>query len=180
MFADPPKRILWCYGVYQQAYNQMQEDIPNITFMEGLPDQIDDYFDGKEPACLVLDDLMFSGANSQDIAKICTQGSHNKNVSIFILVQNVFHRGNYMRCISLNCRYIIVMRNNRDKSQIVTLGKQLYPYNTRFLRDAYEDSIKLSKYGYLFLDLNHEEDSMRVRTQIFPDELHYVYVIKNK
>ena len=180
MFEEPPKKIVWCYGVYQEAYNSMQAELPAVTFIEGLPERIEDYFDSREPACLVLDDLMFSGTKSQDIVKVFTEGAHHRKIAIFLLVQNLFHGGDFMRTISLNCRYIILMRNNRDKMQVMSLAKQMFPNNTRFLCDAYEDSTKMSKYGYLFLDLNHEQDCMRVCTQILPDELHFAYVMKTK
>ena len=179
MFEEPPKKIVWCYGVYQDAYNSMLSEFDNLTFVEGLPENINDHFDGIEPGCLVLDDLMFTGAKSEAVAKILTEGSHHRNIAVFLLVQNIFHGGAFMRTISLNSRYIVLMRNNRDKLQVMNLAKQMFPNNTHFLCDAYEDSIKMSKYGYLFIDLNHPESSLRVRTQIFPDELHYVYVMKN-
>ena len=72
------------------------------------------------------------------------------------------------------------MKNNRDEMQVMNLAMQMFPNNTRFLCEAYEYSTKMNKYGYLFLNLNHEQDCMRVRTQIFPDELHYVYVMKKR
>lgn len=180
MFEDAPRKCLWLYSVWQDSYNAMQAEFPDMTFVQGLPEHIDDYFDGTQAGCIILDDLMFTGAKSQDVMKVFTQGSHHKRIAIFLLVQNVFHGGNFMRTISLNCRYIVLMRNNRDKMQVMNLAKQMFPNNARYLCDAYEDSVKMSKYGYLFLDLNHEQDCMRVRTQIFPDELHYVYVMKNK
>ena len=179
MFEEPPQNIVWCYGVYQPAYNALQAEIPGITFVEGLPENINDYFvKEKEPSLCVLDDLMFTGAKSQDVVKVFTEGAHHKRIAICLLVQNLFHGGEFMRTISLNCRYIVLMRNNRDKLQVMNLAKQMFPGNTQFLCQAYEDSMKLSKYGYLFLDLNHAQECMRVRTQIFPDELHYVYVMK--
>ena len=180
LFIDPPQRILWCYGVYQKTYSEMAATFPNIILHEGLPEKLDDYFDGKEAGCLVLDDLMFAGTKSESICKVFTESSHHLNLAVFLLVQNLFHGGDYFRCMSLNCRYIILMRNNREKAQVVNLGKQIFPQNTRYLKEAYEDSIKLSKYGYLLIDLNNESDCMRLRTQIFPDDIHYVYICKKK
>ena len=178
MFEEPPTKIVWCYGVYQDGYNVMQAEFPTMTFVEGLPDSLDNYFDNGQPGCLILDDLMFSGTKSEDIAKVFTLGAHHKKIACFLITQNIFSSSGYMRTISLNCRYIILMRNNRDKLQIVNLAKQMFPGNSQYLCQAYEDSINLSKFGYLFLDLNHDQHCMRVRTQIFPDELHYVYVMK--
>ena len=179
IFVEPPQRILWCYGVYQNTYSEMQTRFPNMVLHEGLPDNLGDYFDGKQAGCLVLDDLMFSGTKSEKVCKVFTESAHHLNIAVFLLVQNLFHGGDYFRCMSLNCRYIILMRNNREKSQVVNLGKQIFPQNTRYLKEAYEDSIKLSKYGYLLIDLNNEDECMRLRTQVFPGEMQYVYICKN-
>ena len=152
----------------------------NMILHEGLPENLEDCFYGKDSGCLVLDDLMFAGTKSENICKVFTEGAHHLNIAIFLLVQNQFHGGHYFRCMSFNCRYIILMRNNREKSQVVNLGRQIFPQNTRYLKEAYEDSIKLSKYGYLLIDLNNEHDCMRLRTQIFPGKIQYVYICKNK
>ena len=35
IFTEPVASVLYCYGVYQEYYNQM--NIPNLIFHEGLP-----------------------------------------------------------------------------------------------------------------------------------------------
>ena len=37
MIEGAPENIIWCYGIYQPAYDEMQRNIPNITFVEGVP-----------------------------------------------------------------------------------------------------------------------------------------------
>lgn len=37
MFKKPTVRILFCYGVWQDLYNQMNKEIPLIEFYQGLP-----------------------------------------------------------------------------------------------------------------------------------------------
>ena len=41
MFTSPLKKIIYCYGVYQDFYDDMQRDIPNIEFFSGLPTRDD-------------------------------------------------------------------------------------------------------------------------------------------
>ena len=41
MIEGAPEKIIWCYGIYQQAYDEMQRTIPNLTFMEGLPSDLE-------------------------------------------------------------------------------------------------------------------------------------------
>lgn len=36
MIDGAPYNIIWCYGIYQHAYDEMQSSIPNIHFVEGV------------------------------------------------------------------------------------------------------------------------------------------------
>ncbi|GFX24781.1 uncharacterized protein TNCV_4488721 [Trichonephila clavipes] len=51
-----PKKIIWCYGVYQALY----EEMPNISFHEGIPSNLHQYSD----ALIVIDDLMDATSKS--------------------------------------------------------------------------------------------------------------------
>ena len=50
LMSPPPEQIVWCYSIWQKAYDQIEAD-----FIQGIPDL--DYFDGQ-PTLLILDDLM--------------------------------------------------------------------------------------------------------------------------
>jgi len=51
----PPHKIIWCYGVYQAAFDGARVD-GSAEFREGLPDP--ESFDGRQRTLLVIDDLM--------------------------------------------------------------------------------------------------------------------------
>lgn len=36
-----PKNIIWCYGIFQSAYDDIQRSIPNIHFVEGVPSDLE-------------------------------------------------------------------------------------------------------------------------------------------
>ena len=42
---DPPDKILYCYGIFQDLYREMEQSTPGITFLEGLPSksEIEDF-----------------------------------------------------------------------------------------------------------------------------------------
>jgi hypothetical protein len=52
LVTPPPQEIVWCYGVYQDAFTELT----NVRFIEGLPDINE--FDGSKRILLVIDDLM--------------------------------------------------------------------------------------------------------------------------
>ena len=100
-----------------------------------------------------------------------TQGSHHRNLSVIYLVQNLFHQGKGNRDISLNCHYLVIFKNPRDKLQILTLAKQMYPRKTGYFLQKYEEAVS-RPFGYLFIDLKTTTpDHCRLRTNVLPGEV---------
>lgn len=117
---------------------------------------------------VILDDLMNDTNN--EVMSLFTRHSHHRNISVVFLVQNIFFGASkFFRTISLNCHYICAMKNPRDRQQIVTLAQQLYPENTKFVKEAFADSTR-NAFTYLLFDLTQTcLDKLRFRTNIFPD-----------
>jgi len=157
MIDPPPSTIVYCYGEYQQLFREYSD----VVFRQGLPDVTD--FDGSEPALLIIDDLM--NEVDESVANIFTRGFHHRNVSVILLVQNLFHKNKHVRTISLNSHYLVLYKNPRDASQIANLFRQIVPTSWR------------EPYTYLLVDLRpHQDEVLRLRTNVFPGETHYVYV----
>jgi hypothetical protein len=109
------------------------------------------------------------------LTKLFTKGSHHRNVSIIFIVQNIFHKGKEMREISLNAHYLVLFKNPRDRSQVVHLGRQLYPTKVKFFQESYEDATS-KPFTYLLLDLKSDtEEALRMRTGMFPGDVYYIY-----
>ena len=162
--------ILWCYGVYQDIFNEQK----NIEFHDGLPNE--NMFDGKRKTLLIIDDLM-SQADDR-VENIFTRLSHHMNVSVLFLTQNLFFKSKQARTISLNSHYIVVFKNARDALQISNLARQMYPGNSKYMVEAFKDATS-GPYGYLLIDMKpYTEEAYRLRTNIFPGETHYVYIRK--
>jgi len=168
---DPtPSKIVYCYGEYQQLFR----NYPRVVFHQGLPDLND--FDGSEPILLIIDDLMHE--TNETVVNLFTKGSHHRNVSVIYLAQNLFPKNKFARTISLNAHYMVLFKNPRDASQFANLARQMYPKKSQFAIEAYKDATR-EPYSYLLVDLRPEQDDdLRLRTNIFPGEAHYVYVAK--
>ncbi len=172
---DPtPSRIVWHYGEYQHMFDELQS---LVEFKEGLPDI--EHFEGSEPTLLVLDDLMQE--TDESVSKLFTKGSHHRNLSILLLVQNVFDKNKHLRTISLNTHYLVFFKNPRDASQFTHLAKQMRPGHVHHMQEAFTDATT-RPYGYLFIDFTQETtEDVRLRTDIFPDEAtQMVYINKGK
>ena len=172
MFGDnPPSNILYCYGVWQELFEQMEEEIPNIVFLKGLPSlqQIEE-FSGSKHNIIILDDLMEECVKNPEVENLFTRGAHHKKLSVIYINQNMFCQGKNAKSISLNTHYIILLQNLRDQSQIRRLGQQIFPGQGHLLLEAYKESLQ-SPFGYLVIDLApNTVQKYRLRTNIFPGE----------
>jgi len=174
---NPPQKILYCYGIWQSLFDEMEANITNIIFHKGLPtsQQIDKITQNNAHNIVILDDLMQDVVKNPEIEILFTRGAHHKKISVIYLNQNMFCQGKYARSIALNCHYLIVFKNLRDSSQIQRLGQQIFPGKSQILVEAYKDCIA-KPYGYLVIDLSpHTEEEYRLRTNIFPGEDTIVY-----
>ena len=161
MLEPPPSKIIYCYGEYQQLFCRY----PQVIFHQGLPDMSD--FDGREPVLLIVDDLMRE--TNETVANLFTKGSHHRNL---------FPKNKFARTISLNAHYMVLFKNPRDANQFAILARQMYPKQSQYAVEAYEDA-KREPYSYLLVDIQPEQDKdLRLRTNIFPGEKHYTYVPK--
>ena len=106
MFTKPVSSVLYCYGVFQDYYNEMK--IPNIEFHEGLPDldKVKSLNDSKFHV-IVLDDLMEHIVKSIDTQNLFTKYCHHFNISAIFLTQNIFAQGPCSRTININT-YVLV------------------------------------------------------------------------
>ena len=171
---DPtPENIIYFYAEYQDAFGEIQNLVPGIKFIQGLPDNIMDSINPERRNLFIIDDMM--GEKDGVISKLFTKKSHHGNLSEIYIVQNLFHQSKEHRTISLNASYLCLTKNVRDASQITHLAKQLYPSQTKFFQQAYQLATK-EPYSYLFVDLTPTcPDEIRIRSGIFPTDTHYVY-----
>jgi len=175
--------VIWCYGMWQSLYTQIQSEklcpVP-IRFHEGLYDF--ESLDGTNGALLcIIDDLMVETHNDSRLTNLFTKTSHHKNLSAMFLSQNLFFKGKNSRDISLNSHYLVLFKNVRDRAQINHLARQISPNNPQSVVESYEDCTK-RPWGYVVFDFKPTtNDDYRIRTNIFPsDEYETVYVPRVK
>ena len=169
------EKIIWLYGEYQPAYIELSSKFPHILFIEGIPENLNEYIDPNFRNLIVIDDLMSETGSDKKVTNLFTKGSHHRNLSVILLLQNLFYNGKESQTISLNAHYIVLFKNPRDNTIVTSLA---YPGKIKFLQEAFQDATKLP-YHYLFLDLKpYTDEKFRVRTYIMPSETQYAYVNK--
>ena len=176
--SEAPKKVIYCYGVWQPLFDNMER--LGVIFQEGLPsaELLDEVASNGQHNLIVIDDLIDQMVKSPSMELLLTQGCHHKNFSVIYLTQNLFQQGKSARTLALNTWYLVMFRNLRDASQIMVLGRQMYPGEAGILKEAYDDATH-KPYGYLVIDSSPQaEPKYRLRTHIFPDEDCVVYVPK--
>lgn len=159
-------KVLWCYGQMQELYNKNIENV-EIIYNKGLPSL--EYIQEIKPNLIVLDDLMDNITN--EIKDLFTKTSHHLNISVIFIVQNIFNQNKYMRTISLNSHYIIILKGARITQQVTILSRQIFPNKSKEVTEIFK-AATAKPFGYLLFDLHPQSnDKYRLRTRIFKEEV---------
>ena len=77
---DPPKEIIYCFGIHQPMFEEMEKNILNITFHQGLPspEDVDNFTADRRHRLIVLDDMMHRVVQNVDMKLLFTQGCHRR------------------------------------------------------------------------------------------------------
>ena len=180
--SNPPVQVMYCYGVHQPLFDQMEKEMSYIEFHPGIPTQteIEQFTSDGRHRLICLDDLMSEVTSSKTMQDLFCQYCHHRNLSVIFITQNIFQQGKFARTIALNTHYLVLLRNMRNASQVNALGRQLYPGNAGMLEEIYKDATS-EAYGYLVIDTSpHSDDRHRLRTKIFPGETPIIYVPKTQ
>lgn len=145
-----------------------ENNIVNL-FIKGIPqeEELKNFFQKYKNyggTFAIFDDLMDS--INETILNCFTVFSHHLKASICLLVQSLFLENKIYRICSLNAHYIILMKNKRDASSVSYLARQMSPYHTKYITEAYAQATK-NPYSYLFFDMRQEtNDLVRLRSNI--------------
>lgn len=160
-FEKPFSKMFYCYSIWQPIYDEMKSSIENIEFYKGFPDMdlLTEWGNLSGEKCLVIDDLLLEASDSKELIFLLTVGIHHYSLTLIFIFQSLYFKGKAMRTASLNCHYFILFKNYRDQLQIQTLGKQIFPGQSKYFMDAYMKATSV-KYRPLIVDLNPHTNKM--------------------
>jgi hypothetical protein len=183
MYTVPPKNIIYAFGVYQKVFTQLETELNNITFHEGLPtkEMIESLGSEEEEdhSLVVIDDLMDEICKSAEMCALFTRDVHHRRISVIMITQNIYHQSKYSRTISLNTSYLILMKTCRDLQQIHHLSRQMFPSTPKRLLEAYEDTTRRPR-GYLVVNnlTGSGDEDIHLSTNILPEDSLVLYTRK--
>lgn len=166
MYDVKPGPFHYFYKVHQKKFEQIEQQ-HGVIFHDFMCTMswIKKHISPHENATIILDDL--ARDMTADTAEIFSVGSHHFSVNIIIICHNLFDRNPAFRTISLNTRYLIIMKNPRDNSTIHNFARQFDPGNNRRMVSIYKDATE-RPFSYLFIDLDQmTQEDLRLRSNIF-------------
>ena len=169
------KKGFWFYSEWQNNYSNMPE---MVQLIPGMPESLDKFLD-MEPGskALVFDDLMSECVDNQMIAEAFTKKRHHRNVSVILLVQNLFCQCKSMRTIHLNTEYVVLFGNARDKSQFQHFARQVEPNNSKSLMKSYIDATN-EPYSHFLVDLKPlTPNPLRYRSNSLSGDKQIIYIV---
>lgn len=174
-FSTPIDSIVFVYREFQPAYFNLMDKIPQIQFTTSI-EEAENLV--KSPGIVVFDDVMSlldNAVTNKIITSWYTQKSHHRNVSVFALFQNAYHKG--AREINLNSHNLVLFRQPRDLSSVTILARQICPTQTKFLIDAFQKATEHREFAYLFVDLDPRNGKYKLflRSSIWPTDECQVY-----
>ena len=182
MFSTKFDRIIWSHGHSQPLHKELEKNIPNLTLVTGLPNDIGDpdFFNPNENNLIILDDLLDQVGKDSRITNLFTVSSHHANLTVIFLTQNLYQRSAANRTMCLNSHYTICFTNPRDRGQVTRLGSQMFPGQSQFIKSAFTQATALP-YGYLIFDCKPNcLEPYRLRTGLLPQETPYVFVSRER
>ena len=169
------KDIHYCYPNYLTEIPA--EFCVPVQYHAGLlsTTELKDIPDGS---LIIIDDLMMESAANEDVAKLFTVVARKRNISVILLVQNIYQQGKYFRNIRLNTTGIIMFKFRAGRD-----------VNKRLLRDlGLQDMISVDqldralakKYSYILFDLHPDRhcDFGCVRSNIFDNNFRVFYTME--
>jgi Poxvirus A32 protein len=184
MFVNYPDYVILYYAnaqpLYEELYN-MKLVNEMINFNDTEP-SYQDFLEKVEPykngngSLIIFDDTLSD--IKPGFEKIFQVLGHHTKCSLIYISQNLFYNSKTFRNLSLQLDYIVMMRNQRDASQIRSLAFQLCPGNSDYIINAYREATK-EPYSYMFIDCNANSlPQLRLRSNIFPHEAPYTVFLE--
>ena len=186
VFTEPPKRVVFCYNIFQELFHRMAETVPNISFHEGVPDRatMEEWSAqiGGGHLMIVFDDLYNEVIQSKAVCDLSILLSHHLNISSIISSHNIFMGAKYSKTITTNLHYIglFTIRNRRHLS---ILGSQLFAHknNARNFVKVYDLVRNQNSLGNpLIIDNSPRSNTNRnhiLRSRVLPGENPIIYEI---
>ena len=163
-FSSPFDKIVNCYPNYLEEIPTDFDQI--VEYQAGLCDV--EYFNTlPKNTLLIFDDMMTECGSSIEIMKLFSVIARKKNISIIVLVQNVYDNSKQFRNIRLNATGFFLFKfyaaNDVNKRILRDLGV------TNLISQRLLDKVYSKNFSYIYVNVhpNRHSEFETIRTDIF-------------
>ena len=111
---------------------------------------------------------MNEASKDSRITDLFTKGSHHRNLSTILIMQNHYCPGTVT--LRRNAHYLILFNMPADRQMIKTMSHRMFPNNPHHMLEKYNQAIS-KPYGYLLVDLKPQTpETERLQMDIFPQK----------
>lgn len=142
------------YECDQPVYQDIEKSTDNLILHKGLSDfELSEDF--EDSSCIILDDLQTRLSRKEALVwleRLFSIFSHHKNLTIFLVFQNLFgSQGSSFNFVLRNCSYIVLFNSPQISSTLIQLQKSIFPYLPQLLIRAAKEFFD-RKYRYFIID----------------------------
>ena len=173
IFDADSKICFWFYDTFESIPDSIKNR-KEFILREGLPnlEELKKYKD--EQVMVVIDDLMTKIDQNSGMERLVSVLVHHYNMTVMFLLHTIFY-SKVIRNLRLQASYIILFKNNADKSSVRCLGSQLMPGACNTFLTIYINATS-QPYTYLLIDLHKScPDEIRYRDNILPGITTHVF-----
>ena len=98
---------------------------------------------------VIFDDLMSECIKSESVLNLFIVRSHTKIMEYFLSLKLYFQKENMPEILVWMQTLLLFFFNPRDQMQFNILARQMYPNNSRFLKESFSDATS-KPHGYPF------------------------------
>ena len=120
--------MVYAYDRWRPRFDRMQKE-DGFWFHLGLPDpsHLTKWFGLTRGGVLVLDDLMEEGGQDKRVLDLFTKDSHNRNITVLYLTQDLFPPGKFSKTINRNAHYTVALKTLGIKWAFGPFYLKLFP-----------------------------------------------------
>ena len=180
IFTSEFHRIIYCQpesvlSGSQDFFNRLQSEFSHLEHCIGVPNLAKLNLDyGNLPSLLLIDDLMSSVLNSEEMLDLVTKNVHHNNVTVCFTLQNYYASSRFGKSIIRNCHYRVFFYSRIDQRELNLISSQIanapnfFMANFKFLFEKFPNDPS----HYLLIDgqFRSPMSSMWCRSLIFPKE----------
>lgn len=155
-------------GSKENMFHELDTFFPSntITHIQGLPKDIDKYILPNRTGLFILDDLQRQASSEDTVGDIFTKRGHHENLSVCLILQNLFHEGRERRTCMRSCHYMVLFHNPLDHSISYTIAHRLDPSKKKSL--VHLITTVQQAYRYILIDGKQDTPHQaRFRSDIF-------------